>query len=573
MRWIRAEAAARREAAVLVLAGLVGCGEPLAPPSPAGHPDDPTPRQGGIVRLGSFGDMRTLDPAGSSDALSGEAIVLLFAGLVDYDASGAIVPDIAERFETTPDAKTYRFFLRPGVRFHDGEELTADDVKRSIERSLHPDTPNPLATAFDAIEGFPEYTQKGAPSLSGVVVEGRYVVAIHLAHPDATFLDLLALKSLRPVCKSAGHKYSDSWAPCGAGPFRLSPGGWQRGRSLRITRWDGYFRPGLPHLDGVEWLFNMNLVAERFKFERGELELLKDFLSPDLVRFQNDPRWKPYGAYERDKQVNGEAMNTELEPFDNVEVRRAVAAVVDRERYRLVKPGALSIVTQPVPRAVPGFDPDFVGQVHDDAAALAHMAKAGYAFDPESGKGGYGRVIPYPVYKQGLPLFTAQLLQQDLAKIGITLDLRILSYPTFLALTRRRGKSQLMPGTWTQDYPDPSSFLEPLFGSRAINDEDSSNVAFYKNPEVDRLLDEARSELDPVRRRVLFSQASRIVCDDAPWAFTYSYRFYTAWQPYLRGFAPHPVWSNFVRDAWIDRASEAKDPLGAWIPRPARRGR
>jgi ABC-type transport system substrate-binding protein len=338
------------------------------------------------------------------------------------------------------------------------------------------------------------------------------------------------------------------------------------------VRWDGYFQPGVPHVDAVEWTFNMNFIAERFKFERGELDLLREFLSPDLVRFMNDPRWHPFGAYERDKQVNGEAMNTEMAPFDNVEVRRAVAAVVDREKYRLVKPGALSVITQPIPRGVPGYDPSFAGQVHDDAAALAHMAKAGYPFDPATGKGGYPVAIPYPVYKQGLPSFTAQLLQQDLAKIGLRIDLRVLSYPTFLSVTRRRGKSPLMPGTWTEDYPDASDFLEPLFGSRAINDEDTSNVAFYKNPTVDALLDEARGELDPARRTALFSRANRVICDEAPWAFTYSYRWYQAWQPYVRGYRTHPVWTNFVRDAWIDRAREAKDPVGAWIPRPARRG-
>ena len=208
-----------------------------------------------------------------------------------------MVPDLAERFEVSPDGDgRTAFFCVPAPASTMVIEVTADDVKRSIERALRLDTPNLLAKRVRRHRRLRRVQRRrrencGFPSAESSI-EGRYVVAIRLSRPDATFLQLMAMKSLRPVCKSAGRRYDDAWAPCGAGPFRLEPGGWSRGRSLRIVRWDSYFRAGLPHLDAVEWIFNSSFMTERFKFERGELDMLREFLSPDLQRFVHDPRWR-----------------------------------------------------------------------------------------------------------------------------------------------------------------------------------------------------------------------------------------------------------------------------------------
>jgi ABC-type transport system substrate-binding protein len=544
--------------ALVSLAGVTGCKDNLAAPIPAAHPSEETPRRGGTLHLASFGDMRSLDPAVAADALAAGAIRLIYAGLVEYDQTGNIVGDLAKWFEIDGDGTTYRFYLHEGVRMHDGEELTAADVKRSIERALHPTTPSPVASFYERIAGFDEYTTtttKGAEHLAGVTEDGRYVVSIHLREPDATFLRVLALTPLRVVCKSAGARYADGFAPCGAGPFKLLPGGWDRGRALTLVRHEGYFRPGLPHLDAVNWSFSMNVITERFRFERGDLDIIHDLTQPDALRYQTDPRWKPFGEYEPERTISGEAMNTELPPFDNVEVRRAVASAIDRDHLVLIKASSLRAATQPIPPSVPGFDPDIPGQRYDYAAALEHMKNAGLAFDPKTGKGGWPETITYPIYKMGLWEQTGQDVAQDLAKIGLRLELKTLSYPTFLALSRRRGKTQISPQAWTQDYPDASDFFEPVFASKAINDEDSNNPSFYKNAKLDALLDRARRELDPAERKRLYAEATRIVCDDAPWAFTYSVRFYDVHQPYVRGYRIHPVWQQDVARTWIDRAA------------------
>jgi len=556
MRSIRA----RSERAGLALAAAMAmstaaCSSELPAPLASAHPDETTPRRGGSLTSASFGDIRTLDPANVSDGIAPQILESLFAGLVDYDLEGKLQPDLAERYTVSADGTTYRFVLREGVRFHDGEELTADDVKRSAERALHPTSPNPSSAYYAPIVGYAELAAGKTDHLRGIQVEGRYVVTFQIDKPDSAFLPLLAMQALRPVCKSGGNRYVDTWPPCGTGPFKLLPGGWDRGRQITLVRHEGYFRPGLPYLDSFRYVFHVNATSQRFKFMRGEQDILRDFLAPELLAFQADARWKPYGAYEVDKQVAGIAMNTEMPPFDNVEIRRAVAAALDRGELQQVRGANIRPAYLPVPPGVEGYDPILKGQRFDLANALEHMKRAGYPYDPATRTGGWPHVIPYLTYVQGLDEYMVQVVMQQLSRIGIHLDVRLVNYPTFLALRARRKQAVAGPGFWQQDYPEAGSFLEPLFHSRSINDEESNNWSFYANPRVDELVDRARHELDPERRKKSYGEAQEIICDEAPWAFTHYYRFFAQWQPYVHDYRPHPIWTTDAARTWVDRAA------------------
>ncbi len=549
----------RRASALLFAVCALGCAKSELP-EPIKGAGATEPRRGGIIKVATFGDIRTVDPANIADGLAPQVNQALFAGLVDYDSKANIVPDIAERWVVEDEGKTYRFFLREGVRFHDGDEVTADDVRRSTERALHPSAPNPDTGYYSSILGYDDFVAKKTEHLEGVAVEGKYVVVYRLKEADATFLRVLALQTLRPVCKSGGDRYVDTWHPCGAGPFKLEPAGWERGRQLTVVRHDGYFKPGLPYLDGMRWLFHANQTSQRFRFIQGDLDVLRDFLMPDLLRFQADERWKPYGVFDSDRQILGDSMNVEMPPFDNVEIRRAIACAIDREEMKLVRAANLRAANQLIPPGVFGHEKDLPGQRFDLAEALEHMRRAGYPYDPVTKTGGWPEVIPYLVYKTGLQEYTSQVLAQQLAKIGIRIEIRIVNYPTFMALRGRRNTTPLGPYFWQQDYPDAMSFLEPLFHSKSIADEDSTNTSFYKNPRFDELVDRAHKELDDARRKKIYDEAQSILIDDAPWAFTAYYRWYVQKQPYVRDYDPHPMWTHEATRAWLDRAA---GPIGA----------
>jgi ABC-type transport system substrate-binding protein len=544
-------------ASLALVAGPVACGRPLAAPIAVGHGADASPSRGGTLHLASYTDIRNLDPAGSSDGLAQQVMPHLFAALVEHDRNGELVPDLASHWDVEDGGRTYRFVLRAGVRMHDGEELTAEDVKRSAERALHPSAPNTYAAYFAGITGYKSFTSNESAHLDGVVVEGRYTVSFHLDEPDAAFLSMLTMPALRPVCKTGGDRYVDTWLSCGAGPFRLEPGGWNRGTSLRIVRHDAYFRPGLPYLDAIEWTFNQQLLSQRFRFEDGDLDLLNTPTHADAVRFQADPRWKLFGFPQADNVVWGEAMNTRMPPFDNIEVRRAVAAAIDRTKYPLVRPTNMSTMTQLLPRSVPGYDPSFEGQRYDYAAALEHMRKAGYAYDPATGKGGWPDPIVYNLTESTVSVFTVQILQQQLARIGLHIVMRLMSWPAYLAITQRPGASAMSAQGWTMDYLDPSTFFDLLFSTSSIGAESSNNTAFYSNPRYDELVARARREGDFGRRKALYREANEILCDEAPWAFTYAQHDFVVHQPYVRGLYAHPVDPLAMREVWLDRAASA----------------
>jgi ABC-type transport system substrate-binding protein len=547
-------------AGVAALAMPLGCSGGLQGPQPTARTDDAHPRRGGVLHLASPNDMRGLDPAGVTDGLISQALLLIFDGLVDFDADGHVIPNLAESWDVSDEGRTYRFVLRQGVRMHDGGELTADDVKRSVERALHPSTPCETASDFDGLVGFAAYVAGQAPHLEGVTVEGRYEVAFHLEQPDGAFVAMLAMPSMRPVCATAGDRYVDSWLPCGTGPFELEPGGWQRGIGLRLVRNEAYFRPGLPYLDAVEWTFGMGVVPQRFRFEDGTLDMLLNPTQADVGRFATDPRWKGLDLTLVDNVVWGEAMNTRLPPFDNVEVRRAVAAAIRRDHLAMIKPANISPLTQLLPRGVPGYDPTFEGQRYDEAAALEHMRKAGYAYDPATERGGWPRPVPYTVADPTFESFAVAVLQQDLARIGIHLQAHLVTWPAYLAIAQRAGASAMHPQGDSSDYPDPSAFFDHLFLTSAISAEGTSNTAFYSNPRYDDLVARAHHSLDADQRRALYREANELLCDEAPWAFSHGQHDFVMRQPYVRGFERHPVWPFDVRRVWLDRADTAALP-------------
>jgi ABC-type oligopeptide transport system substrate-binding subunit len=111
----------------------------------------------------------------------------------------------------------------------------------------------------------------------------------------------------------------------------------------------------------------------------------------------------------------------------------------------------------------------------------------------------------------------------------------------------------MAPAAWSQDFPDASDFFDSLFASNQINDEDSNNGSFYSNPHLDDLLVQGRRELDPAARKRIYDEADHIICSEAPWAVEYQYRFYGVHQPYVKQLRWNKVWSNYVRDVWLDK--------------------
>jgi len=538
---------------VLVAAAalLVGAARPDGVGAPlAAATDAETPRRGGVLRLATFVNVRHLDPALSYDEASRHMGDLLFDRLVSFDRQGDIVGELASSFGLEADGRTHTFSLTPNILFHDGAELTAVDVKRSLERTLHPTTPSPAAHHYRSIVGYQAYRRGEADNLSGVRVTGKYTLEIELTQPSASFLSLLTLAFAAPVCPSVSSKVDPSAPakPCGTGPFKLESFDPEDG--ARFARHEGYHRAGLPRLDAVEWLINVRPKTQRYRFEAGELSFVRDLTGTDGALFRASPAWQGQGLWVPKPATNAIFMNTEMPPFDDVNMRRAV--------YHAIDPSVLSRIRADVepldrilPPSMPGPARDEVMRTHDLARALESMAAAGYAYDPETGSGGYPEEIEYLAIPNSFEQLAGEVFQQQLARVGIRVKLRLVSFSTYLAEASRPKTTRMGWVGWSADYPDAENFFEPTLTSRAIHPDTSQNYAFFRNAELDELLNRASQETDQEARLALFQRAEEILRDHAPWAPTHVVRSFQLWHPFVRGLEPQPVLGLRLEEVWL----------------------
>ena len=526
------------------------CSVPLNPP--IGEPSNAPPQRGGTLTLSSFVNVRSIDPAIAFDEGSEPIIKLLFARLFRVTRDGTIEGDLVDSYRMTPDGTELTMELRHNARFHDGSPVLASDVKRSIERAFHPKTPCPVASFFDRIVGLSDFHNGDTSEVSGVTALSDRVVRISLREPDATLLPLLTLGITSPVCKSGGHLFDPKFmqVACGAGPFRLAS--WNGRESIQLLRHDGYHDASSTHLDGIHWLFGVPSTSQRFRFERGELDIVHDLTAADAVAFRADPRWQPLGSWSRPRSTRGVFMNTELPPFNDRRVRRAVAFAIDRDQVASLRAGHLVAANSMIPSGVVGHDASFQGQLHDLQQALDLMRQAGWPYNPASDSGGYPESIDYYCAADSFDTAVGEVIQQQLRHIGIRIQIKALSWSAYLAITGRRHQTRMGADGWSADFDDASSFFDPLFSTSAIQEEESQNRSFFSNPELDALLDRARRESDPIARRTLYHRADSIVRDDAPWAVVYGFRYYDVHQGYVHNYSAHPHAFLDVATVWLD---------------------
>ncbi len=521
-----------------------------------------TPQRGGTLVVWHETGLRGTDPHTRFDALSNQAIKLLFEGLLDYERDTLeLVPRLAESLpDVSEDGRTFRFRLRRGLRFADsvvfeggrGREIVADDIRWSLEHMLDPATGSPGVTFYELIDGYEEFRAGDASHVRGIRVVDRYTVDITLSRPDQTFLFAMAMPFAYPVPREAyAHYGADvNRNPVGTGAYVLER--WEPGIGLTFTRNPNYFLAdeGQPYPERVVFELNLDRGTATMRFRNGEVDHLHRMPLADYLELRSQPAWEPYSVQAVDTIIRGVGMNVELPPFDDVHVRRAVAYCINRPRWLRSRAGRMALTGQPIPSTLPGYDPDLPGaHVYDLDRAREEMRLAGH---PD----GLDEPVTFWTGEGDTGRFYGELVQSDLAAIGIEVEIRQVAFPMFLQQTGTRGTVQSWFAGWSMDYPDASNFLDILFHSRSRRPTDSMNKSFYASPEVDRLLDEARVERDRERRLALYHQASEQIVADAPWAFIFSDVAYELWQPYVRNYRPHPVWSNFYRDVWLDLPRE-----------------
>lgn len=486
---------------------------------------DPNAKPGGNIVITYKDDVATLDPAIGYDWQNWSMIKSIFDGLMDYvPGTTELRPGLAESYEISPDGKTYTFHLRKGVKFHNGREMTAEDVKYSLDRVTTPATQSPGAGFFGSIAGYDAMADGSATSLSGVTVLDPATVKIELSRPDATFLHVMALNFSSVVPKEEVEKWGADFGkhPVGTGAFKLSD--WTIGQKLLLTKNADYWRAGLPYLDSVTFEVGQEPIVALLRLQKGEVDIPGDGIPPaKFTEVMNNPDEKKQVVVGGQLQTGYITLNVEMKPFDNVEVRRAINMAINKDRIVQMINGRATPATQPLPPSMPGYTKDYAGYAFDPAKAKAMLAEAGY---PD----GFQTQL-YVMNTDPNPRI-AQAIQQDLAAIGVKAEIKALAQANVI---EAGGTPKTAPMIWSggmawiADFPDPSNFYGPILGCAGAV-EGGWNWSWYCNKDLDAEAAKADSIVDPAKqdeRLALWSDVYMKIMQDAPWVPVFNENRYT----------------------------------------------
>jgi ABC-type transport system substrate-binding protein len=240
--------------------------------------------------------------------------------------------------------------------------------------------------------------------------------------------------------------------PCGAGPFRFVS--WDPERGIELVRHDGFYDPRQAGLDRIVWSTNVRPETQRFELEDGVLDYARDLTATDGASLRASPAWREHLSWSNRMSTWGIALNTEMPPFDRVDVRRAVAAALDPSVLERIRPDLLA-VDRILPNGLDAGNPPGSLRRHDEAAALAAMRSAGLAFDPATGRGGWPDEIDFVAVADTWDQMAGEVWQQQLARIGIRLRLRLATFAAVLSEVSRRRTVAMSTLGWNADLPTP----------------------------------------------------------------------------------------------------------------------
>ena len=432
---------------------------------------------------------------------------------VKEDGSSEIVPSLAESWEISGDALTYTFHLRQGVKFHNGEELTADDVEYSFTRQLSVE--GAVNTDFLAqIKGASQLLEGTADQLEGFETVDDYTFTITLSEPYAGFLACLSTPGCsiynREATEAAGDQFGlDPSVTVGTGPFRLTD--WTINDQLVLTRYEDYWK-GPSELPGVVIRIVPDTETQRMMFESGELDVVDLDYLPDAV--------DDFTTRYPDQIVSGPrvgttyfTMNQNIEPFQDVRVRKAVQMAIDRQAILDALYGGRGQVENGIyPHGLYGFNSSLPEITYDPEEAKALLAEAGYA-------NGFEMQIAADSSASDATNQALEIIQAQLGEIGIQAEIQNMDESTWLA-TRNSGEMGSFMSTWTADYNDPDNFIYTFFGTPEIMKLRSLN---YSDTEVMERVLKARTIVDADERIAEYQALEeKIVTEDAAWVPMYS---------------------------------------------------
>jgi len=469
----------------------------------AAHAD---PKQGGVLNSTLWPE-----PPGIVIGIHLNAPTLLpsskiFEGLLTYDFQLAPQPMLAESWEVSPDGLTYTFKLRQNVKWHDGEDFTADDVVFSLTKFI------------------PEVHPRSRPTFerAEVTAPDPYTVVVKLKEPYGPLIRSFDVISAPIVAK---HIYDGSpirenpsnRAPIGTGPFKFAE--WRSGEYIHLVRNDDYWLEGRPYLDEIYYRFIPDSASRALALEMGQVQLAtqNDIELVDVARLAAMPHLQvETKGWEWGAPISWLEMNLRRKPFDDVRFRKAVMFALDREFIRdNIFFGLATVPTGPIHSSSPFYTADVTTYEYDPDKARALLDEMGLTPGANGVRVEVGLLgLPYGELWDRL----SQYIRQALGEVGVAVTIETADVAGWGS--RISNWESDMSTTYLTTLSDPA-----LGVARSYITENQqkgvlfTNTAGYSNPEVDRLFAQAANEPDEAKRRELYHQVQKILADDVALAW------------------------------------------------------
>jgi peptide/nickel transport system substrate-binding protein len=481
----------------------------------------PSTVRGGTLVYARNIDAKTLDPHFSAQFSERYMLYAIYNTLVGYDKDFNIVPDLATSWDVGSDGKTITFHLRPNVKFHDGTDCDATAVKWNFDRILDPKVNAPVRTQLQ-------------PPLTSVDVVDKTTVRLNIDQP---WRPLIAALGDRPgfiVSPTAVQKYGQDYGrnPVGTGPFKFTE--WVADNHITVQRFDGYWDQGKPYLDTIEMRHVPDSQVQLTMIRTGEAQLI-DSVDPSLVGTIRNASGVVVEEY-KGGRFYGTQMHPDKPPFDNAELRQALAYATNRaEIQQAVFNGTGRLATHPIGVGW-AYDPslDNQGYMFDLAQAKDHLAKSGAA----------GQTFTYTASSSRQAQTIAQVLQAQYQKLGITITIETVNPADSFALVKS-GKTN-----WTDTNfaprADPDGLMRVLWYSKGFQ-----NSTGFNDPEVDKLLDQAATIYDTKQAAPLYHQVEQKVVANGSHIFHLWGSEFAAHRTEVKNFVYYPDLILRLRDLAI----------------------
>jgi peptide/nickel transport system substrate-binding protein len=503
---------------------------------------------GNVFTFGRGADSVSLDPINEADTESSKVCRQIFDGLLDFaPESTDVIPALATEVpEPENGGLHYTFNLREGVKFHDGTEFNADAVLFNFERWRFTDNPyhkggGSQTTQFSYYQAmFNGFDDDSV--IEKVEALDDYTVLFTLKEPQGPFLKNIAMSTFAIASpKAIKENVENFWQePVGTGPFKFVS--WNKGSDIKLEKnpdWWGTDVPenqggGGPFVDQVVFRSIPDNTSRTAALTGGQLSAA-DGLPPDDV-----PTVKQAEGFKIDYRppltIGYLAMNVQKEPFGNPKIRQAINMAIDMSKIVDAFFGETGdVATTYMPPTVPFFDDSIEHYPFDPEQAKQMLQEAG-AENLETTL--WYMPIPRPYIPDGKGI--AEAMQQDLKQVGVNAKLVTYEWGTYLQKTGTGEHDMCLLG-WTGDNGDADNFLNVLLSSKTATEENALNVAYYKNPEVDKILDQARTTIDENERERLYFQAQEMLVEAAPWVPIAYVKPPVGLQDQVQGYQPNPT--------------------------------